>query len=77
MLWYRQPGWAHGFNFAGRKFIYCHSPARWLYPGDRTWVEEHRPRAAVAEDSRPYTDAVGSLGGSPLGGVRMANAERD
>ena len=24
-------GWAHGFNFAGRKFIYCHSPARWLY----------------------------------------------
>ena len=24
-------GWAHGFNFAGESFIYCHSPARWLY----------------------------------------------
>ncbi|MBF1670715.1 MAG: glycosyltransferase family 4 protein, partial [Rothia mucilaginosa] len=28
-------GWAHGFNFAGRKFIYCHSPARWLYLSDQ------------------------------------------
>lgn len=24
-------GWAHGFNFAGKSFIYCHSPARWVY----------------------------------------------
>ncbi|MBF1673769.1 MAG: glycosyltransferase [Rothia mucilaginosa] len=28
-------GWAHGFNYAGRKFIYCHSPARWLYLSDQ------------------------------------------
>ena len=28
-------GWAHGFNFAARKFIYCHSPARWLYLSDQ------------------------------------------
>lgn len=24
-------GWAHGFNMSGRVFVYCHSPARWLY----------------------------------------------
>lgn len=24
-------GWAHGFNMQGRVFVYCHSPARWLY----------------------------------------------
>lgn len=24
-------GWAHGFATAGSTFVYCHSPARWLY----------------------------------------------
>ncbi len=24
-------GWAHGFNTTGRKLVYCHAPARWLY----------------------------------------------
>lgn len=24
-------GWAHGFQMNGRVFVYCHSPARWLY----------------------------------------------
>lgn len=24
-------GWAHGFRFDGRKIVYCHSPARWVY----------------------------------------------
>ncbi len=28
-------GWAHGFNFAGKSFIYCHSPARWVYLADQ------------------------------------------
>jgi len=27
-------GWAHGFRTNGRKLIYCHSPARWLYQSD-------------------------------------------
>lgn len=28
-------GWAHAFPTTGRKIVYCHSPARWLYlPGD-------------------------------------------
>lgn len=24
-------GWAHGFTTTGRKLVYCHAPARWLY----------------------------------------------
>lgn len=24
-------GWAHGIRTAGRKIVYCHSPAKWLY----------------------------------------------
>lgn len=28
-------GWAHGFKFSGKSFIYCHSPARWLYLSDQ------------------------------------------
>ncbi|MEV7973360.1 glycosyltransferase [Cellulomonas sp. NPDC089187] len=28
-------GWAHGFPVTGRKIVYCHAPARWLYQGQR------------------------------------------
>ena len=28
-------GWAHGFPVTGRKVVYCHAPARWLYQTDR------------------------------------------
>src|SRR5205085_12681682 len=28
-------GWAHGARVAGRKVVYCHSPARWLYQTSR------------------------------------------
>jgi len=28
-------GWAHGAHVAGRKIVYCHTPARWLYQSDR------------------------------------------
>lgn len=28
-------GWAHGLRTDGRKVVYCHSPARWLYQRDR------------------------------------------
>lgn len=24
-------GWAHGFSASGRRLVYCHAPARWLY----------------------------------------------
>jgi len=28
-------GWAHGTQADGRKVVYCHTPARWLYQTDR------------------------------------------
>ena len=28
-------GWAHGAQVTGRKVVYCHTPARWLYQPDR------------------------------------------
>ena len=28
-------GWAHGARVRGRKIVYCHTPARWLYQSDR------------------------------------------
>lgn len=28
-------GWAHGFPATGRKLVYCHAPARWLYQTER------------------------------------------
>jgi glycosyltransferase involved in cell wall biosynthesis len=28
-------GWAHGARVEGRKIVYCHTPARWLYQADR------------------------------------------
>lgn len=27
-------GWAHGVRTDGRKLVYCHTPARWLYESD-------------------------------------------
>ena len=27
-------GWAHGIRTSGRKVVYCHSPAKWLYRTD-------------------------------------------
>ena len=27
-------GWAHGFDTPGRRVVYCHNPARWLYQTD-------------------------------------------
>jgi glycosyltransferase involved in cell wall biosynthesis len=27
-------GWAHGVRTRGRKVVYCHAPARWLYQSD-------------------------------------------
>lgn len=28
-------GWAHGVRTTGRKIVYCHAPARWLYQADK------------------------------------------
>ena len=28
-------GWAHGANVSGKRLVYCHNPARWLYQTDQ------------------------------------------
>jgi glycosyltransferase involved in cell wall biosynthesis len=40
-------GWSHGIRTNGRKLVYCHTPARWLYPFAR-----------VADDIGSFTRAV-------------------
>jgi glycosyltransferase involved in cell wall biosynthesis len=40
-------GWAHGTHVTGRKLVYCHAPARWLYQPARYL----RDRGAVARAS--------------------------
>ncbi len=35
-------GWAHGMQCTGRKVVYCHAPARWLYQLDRYVGAERR-----------------------------------
>ncbi|MHB1783280.1 MAG: glycosyltransferase, partial [Acidimicrobiales bacterium] len=34
-------GWAHGATVSGRKIVYCHSPARWLYQTARYLGDRH------------------------------------
>ena len=39
-------GWAHGVKTSGRKVVFCHTPARWLYDGQR-YLGRGRRLAAV------------------------------
>jgi glycosyltransferase involved in cell wall biosynthesis len=35
-------GWAHGFSATGRRLVYCHAPARWLYQAEAYLGGGHR-----------------------------------
>ena len=41
-------GWAHGTQVEGKKIVYCHTPARWLYQPDRYLRGRGRPLQAAA-----------------------------
>jgi glycosyltransferase involved in cell wall biosynthesis len=41
-------GWAHGTRTEGRKVVYCHAPARWLYQADR-YLGKDRTDSGVPE----------------------------
>jgi glycosyltransferase involved in cell wall biosynthesis len=47
-------GWAHATNVRGRKVVYCHSPARWLYQTDRYLGGSGRLAGASVRILRPY-----------------------
>jgi glycosyltransferase involved in cell wall biosynthesis len=56
-------GWAHGVRTAGRKVVYCHAPARWLYQSERYLGAG---RADLADQFRlsAAQAALGLLGGA-------------
>jgi glycosyltransferase involved in cell wall biosynthesis len=45
-------GWAHGARTSGRKIVYCHAPARWLYQGER-YVTRRGPASLALGVLRP------------------------
>ncbi len=45
-------GWAHGVRATGRKLVYCHAPARWLYQRDRYLRSASLPARAAAHAMR-------------------------
>ncbi len=74
-------GWAHGATVTGRKVVYCHTPARWLYQTDRYLAGSARWSAAalglLAPPAPGLGPACGRLGrpvpgqlhrGAPAGG---------
>jgi glycosyltransferase involved in cell wall biosynthesis len=47
-------GWAHGVRSTGRKVVYCHTPAHWLYDGTRYLGGRRRSGWAALMLLRPY-----------------------
>jgi len=46
-------GWAHGSHINGRKVVYCHTPARWLYQPQRYLHGRQRLLRATSALLRP------------------------
>ncbi len=46
-------GWAHGVRTAGRKIVYCYSPARWLYDGGQYLGDGHGMAQLALRSLRP------------------------
>lgn len=46
-------GWAHGASVTGRKIVYCHNPARWLYQTAEYAGSSRGQRAIVASLRAP------------------------
>jgi glycosyltransferase involved in cell wall biosynthesis len=46
-------GWAHGAHVTGRKIVYCHSPARWLYQPETYLRGQGGARRGAAGVLRP------------------------
>ena len=46
-------GWAHAARTPGRKVVYCHAPARWLYQSDRYLRGRRGPASAALAALRP------------------------
>ncbi len=49
-------GWAHGARASGRKVVYCHTPARWLYQPERYLRGRGPAIRAVTRTLRPLLE---------------------
>jgi glycosyltransferase involved in cell wall biosynthesis len=47
-------GWAHGVRTDGRKVVYCHAPARWLYQRDAYLAQSGSGSAAALRVLDPF-----------------------
>jgi len=47
-------GWAHGARTTGRKIVYCHAPARWLYQRERYLAGRGRVARATLRASESW-----------------------
>ncbi|HEY0215937.1 MAG TPA: glycosyltransferase, partial [Cellulomonas sp.] len=74
-------GWAHGFPTRGRKVVYCHAPARWLYQSDRYLGPSRsggsEARAAGGAQRRVQAAALGALAPALRAWDRRAAASAD
>jgi glycosyltransferase involved in cell wall biosynthesis len=71
-------GWAHGARVTGRKVVYCHTPARWLYQtstylGGRRWTPLLQPlrQPLMAWDRRAAAGADRYLANSRVVQTRI------
>jgi len=55
-------GWAHGIRTPGRKVVYCHAPARWLYQRDRYLGADVDSGGPMSSRTRMASLALGLLG---------------
>lgn len=49
-------GWAHGAKVDGRKVVYCHTPARWLYQPDQYLRDSGTVTRSSLAALRPYLE---------------------
>ncbi len=54
-------GWAHGMPVSGRKIVYCHAPARWLYQAQRYLGVRDADSLRARARRVPATLALGAL----------------
>jgi len=49
-------GWAHGITTDAPKIVYCYSPARWLYDGDRYLGDSTSATRPILAAMRPWLE---------------------
>jgi glycosyltransferase involved in cell wall biosynthesis len=57
-------GWAHGIRAPGRKIVYCHTPARWLYQSAKYVGRTHGHHPRDWARRAAWSGAIGMLGPS-------------